>query len=114
MPRESCNIIPGFRYLADMQFQCRSSQRFRGRLASARATIQHTSEHPLCWLYLDANTIVGMQNSRATSFSKKFQKYVLELYREAFSISPHLYGTLGRFILPDRSVPGPSFSASEF
>jgi hypothetical protein len=97
-----------------MQFQRRSSQRFRGRLASARTTVQHTSKHPLCWLYLDANTIVGMQNSCATSLSKAFQKYVLELHREAFSISPCLHGTLGRFILPDGSVSGLAFSALSF
>ncbi len=41
-------------------FQCRSSERVRGRFASERPTVQHTSEHPLCRLHFNANTFVSM------------------------------------------------------
>ena len=42
--------------------QRRSSERFRGGLASERARVQHTPKHPLCWLYIDADTLVSTPN----------------------------------------------------
>ncbi len=44
---------------ADKFLQRRSSGRFRGGLESERAGVQHTPKHPLCWLYLDADTLVS-------------------------------------------------------
>jgi hypothetical protein len=58
MPRESCTVLS--LAMADEHSQSRSSGRFRSRLAFDGATIQHTLRHPLCWLHLDADTLVSI------------------------------------------------------
>ena len=58
----------------DDLLQRRSFERFRGRLAFERATIQHAAQYPLRWLHLDADTLVSMPNCPAVLFSKAYSR----------------------------------------
>lgn len=101
MLRESCNDLS--LVMANSHSKRRSSGRFRGRLASDRATIQHTPRGPLCWLHLDADTFVSTHNDLPVSFSMISQQYVFELHRKAFHISPRFHDALGCYICFNRS-----------
>jgi hypothetical protein len=110
MLRASCDVFS--LAMADTLFQCRSSGRFRGRLASERATIQHTSRHPLCRLHLNADTFVSIHNDLPVSFSMTFQEYVFELYWKALHISPCFHDALGCDIDFNRSRADVPFTPS--
>lgn len=97
MHRETCSVL--FPTTVDELLQRGSSERFRGGLASGRATIQHAPKHPLCWIHLDADTFVRTRNGLAVLFLMTSQEYVLELYPKALYISPSLHDALGCYIL---------------